>query len=355
MLTRRNLIALSVIALFLLIPPIITWASDLKKLKVVSETKAQEPEIIELGTMLFFDRRLSGDGTMSCATCHIPGIAFTDGQMISLSYPTTKSWRNTPTLINTAFSQTFFHDGRAETLEEQALVPIVSPFEMNQNLGLLEEELRAVPEYVERFKTVFGSGEITRERIAMAIAAFERRLISRNSPLDQFLQGNQEALTADAKKGLEIFTGKGKCTNCHYGVNLSDDKVYALHVPENPVIINDPLMAATLRFVAKINGYNEFENLKEDLGRYLITKDQRDWKAFKTPTLREISKTGPYMHNGLFGTLDEVIDFFDRGGGKGNVVLKPIGLTDQEKGYLKRFLLEGLNGEEMAIQTPKIP
>jgi len=124
---------------------------------------------------------------MSCATCHDPEQAFTDGQDISLSYPTTKNWRNAPTLINVAFNKLLFYDGRATSLEDQALFPMMSAFEMNQNLDFLEEEIRSVPEYVEAFKKVFG-GEVTRERIAMAIASFERTLVSVNAPIDRYLR-----------------------------------------------------------------------------------------------------------------------------------------------------------------------
>ena len=269
----------------------------------------QTPEKIELGKKLFFDRRLSGDGTMSCATCHMPEHAFTDGQDISLSYPTTKNWRNSPTLINIAFQKHLFHDGRVKSLEDQALFPLMSAFEMNQNLDFVEEEIRVVPEYVEAFKKIF-SGEVTRERIAMAIAAFERTLISLNSPLDKYLNGDKKPYRRMRRKGLRIFKGKGKCADCHYGVNLADDKFYALNVLENPALLNDPRVTATMRFVAKVYHYKDYKNLKEDPGRYLITKNKKDWKAFRTPTLRDISKTGPYMHNGVFNTLDEVIEFF---------------------------------------------
>lgn len=157
------------------------------------------------------------------------------------------------------------------------------------------------------------------------------------------------------KKGLEVFKGKGKCAECHYGVNLSDDKFYALNVPENPEYQNDPRIAATRRFVAKVYHYEDYRNLTEDPGRYLITKNKKDWKAFKTPTLRDISKTAPYMHNGIFKTIDEVIEFFDIGGGKGNKVLRPLGLSAEEKRHLKTFLNEALNGEDIIIKYPKPP
>ncbi len=320
----------------------------------VPEQNPQGPEKIELGKQLFFDRRLSGDGTMSCATCHDPEHAFTDGLDISLSYPTTRNWRNSPTLMNVAFQQYLFHDGRAKTLEEQALFPMMSAFEMNRNLDFVEEVIRSVPEYVDAFRKVFG-GEVTRERMSMAIAAFERTLVSRNTPLDRYLRGDKKALSDEARKGLVLFTQKGKCADCHFGVSLSDDKFYALNVPENPDHQDDPRIAVTRRFVAKVYHFDEYRTLKEDPGRYLITKDQKDWKAFRTPTLLEIAKTGPYMHNGIFPTLDDVIDFFDRGGGGGNTALKPLGLTNKEKKYLKTFMVEALAGEPVPFEYPKVP
>ena len=336
--------------------PVNTFAGHLEPFKSVQVPKhnPQTSEKVELGKKLFFDRRLSGDGTMSCATCHDPEQAFTDGLDISLSYPTTRNWRNSPTLINVAFRKYLFHDGRVRTLEDQALFPMMSAFEMNQNLDFLEEEIRVVPEYAEAFRKVFG-GDVTRERISMAIAAFERTLVSLDSPLDNYLKGDEAALSEDAKRGLAVFKGKGKCADCHYGVSLSDDKFHALHLPENPELLNDPRITATRSFVAKVYHYKDYRNLTEDPGRYLITKNGKDWKAFRTPTLREVSRTAPYMHNGVFKTIDEVIEFFDQGGGKGNKALKPLGLSDEEKRYLKVVLAEALTGKEMTIPYPEIP
>lgn len=334
-----------------------SWAGHLEPFKNIplQLTNPQSPAKVELGKKLFFDRRLSGDGTMSCVTCHMPELAFTDGQAISLSYPTTMNWRNSPTLINVAFSKFLFHDGRAQTLEDQALFPMMSSFEMNQNLDFMEEEIRSVPEYVDEFRQVFGTDDISRERIAMAIAAFERTLISLQAPLDRYLQGEESALSATAKRGLDIFTGKGKCTECHYGVNLIDDRFHALNVPEHPEFQVDPRVAATRRFVAKLYHFEGFRTLAEDPGRYLITKEDKDWRAFKTPTLRDIAKTGPYMHNGIFETLDEVMDFFNQGGGAGNSVLKPLGLSPTEKKDLQTFLVEALSGVDIKIDYPKLP
>src|SRR5271169_1469959 len=255
----------------------------------VPEQNPQTPEKIELGKKLFFDQRLSGDGTMSCATCHDPEKAFIDGLALSLSYPTTRNWRNAPTLINVAFQKYLFFDGRALTLEDQALFPMMSAFEMNRNLDFVEEVIRTVPEYADAFQKVFG-GEPSRERIAMAIASFERTIISANTPLDRYLRGDKKALSDGSRKGLVIFMGKGRCGECHYGVNLTDDNFHALNVPENPDQQSDSRIATTRRYVAKIFHYEEYRSLTEDPGRYLITKDKKDWKAFKTPTLREISR-----------------------------------------------------------------
>jgi cytochrome c peroxidase len=320
----------------------------------VPDTNPQTVEKIELGKKLFFDRRLSGDGTMSCVTCHAPEMAFSDGQEISFSYPTTRNWRNAPTLINIGYLRNIFHDGRASSLEQQALFPVMSSFEMNLNHDYMEEKLRIVPEYVEAFNKIFG-GDITRERVAMAIAAFERSLVSANVPLDKYLKGDETVLSDDAKKGLEIFTGKGNCIDCHNGQILSDEKFHALAVPENPQHLKDERITATRRFVAKMNNYPDYKTLNEDLGRYLITKNPKDRKAFRTPTLREIGKTAPYMHNGIFATLEEVIDFFDNGGSKENTALKPLGLSKEEKRQLKVFLVEALSGDDIKMSSPVIP
>ncbi|SHO47977.1 cytochrome-c peroxidase [Desulfopila aestuarii] len=321
------------------------------------EADAKNPQLsakIELGRKLFFDRRLSGDGTMSCSTCHDPNQGFSDGLAISLSYPTTRNWRNSPTLYNVGLQKLLFHDGRVATLEEQALFPMMSAFEMNQNLDFLEEEIRAVPEYVADFKTVFGDDDTSRERIAMAIAAFERTIVSGNAPLDRFLTGEKNALSPEAQKGYELFIGKGNCIECHNGVNLSDGGFHVLQVPENVEQERDPRVAATRRFVAKLNHYEDFRNLEEDPGRYLITKNKADWKAFKTPTLREIAATGPYMHNGTFATLAEVIEFINAGGGNDTSELEPLQLTADEKEQLRLFLEEGLTGVQQKFIYPKI-
>jgi cytochrome c peroxidase len=350
----RNLL---VVIVALLCLPIGGFCGRLEPLRQVPEpvqnlgTKAK----IELGKRLFFDRRLSGDGTMSCASCHDPEKGFSDGLEISLNYPTTRNWRNSPTLIGVGFRKQLFHDGRASTLEEQVLFPMMSAFEMNQNLDFVEEEIRSIPEYRAEFTEVFGDDDVTRERIAMAIAAFERTLIRQNAPLDRYLAGEKSALSAQAERGYLLFTGKGRCSNCHYGVNLADDGFHALQVRENQEHLQDPRIAATRRFVAKTYGFEGYRALSEDPGRYLISGDWKDWKAFSTPTLREIAVTAPYMHNGVYATLDEVIEFISAGGGEGNTVLQPLHLSVAEKVQLRAFLEEGLSGEPITFIYPKIP
>ena len=351
----RRLLWIIILLVFCL--PVCGFGGHLEPFKDVPIPKSnpQTPAKVELGRKLFFDRRLSGDGTTNCGTCHDPQQGYSDGLEISLNYPTTRNWRNSPTLINVGFQKFLFHDGRATSLEDQALFPMMSAYEMNQNLDFLEEEIRAVPEYVVEFTNVFGDDDITRERIAMAIAAFERTIVSGDAPLDRFLRGDRKALSPEALKGYEVFTGKGKCTECHFGVNLADDRFHALNVQENPEHLKDPRIAATRRFVAKVYHFADFRTLAEDPGRFLITREQKDWKAFRTPTLREIAATAPYMHNGIFATLDDVIDFFSAGGGKGNTVLKPMQFTVEEKRHLKIFLEQGLTGAPMAFTYPKIP
>jgi len=315
------------------------------------------PEKAELGKKLFFDRRLSGDGTMNCATCHDPESGYADGLGISLSYPTTKNWRNSPGLINAAYRKTLFWDGRSSSLEEQALFPMMSPFEMNRNLDYVEEVLKTVPEYVEAFRKIFG-GEITRQRVAMAIAAFERTVVSRDTPLDRYLRGEKDALTARQRAGYELFAGKAGCAACHGGENLTDERFHNLGVPEDPKAKEDPRVLATARFVGKVSGFPDYRTLAEDPGRFLVTKTPGDWKAFVTPPLREVALTPPYMHNGSLKTLEDVIDFFDRGGGedpKKSPLLKPLGLSKEEKEALKEFLAGGLSGKVTAFTAPRVP
>ena len=240
------------------------------------------PAKVELGRMLFFDPRLSGDNRMSCATCHMPDKAYGDGLALSPGAAGKTLERNTQTCLNVGFFSSFFWDGRAASLEEQALGPIQSTVEMNQNLDALEAELSAIPGYVTEFSEIFGT-KPNRKEIAKALAAFQRTLVTEPSPFDRFLAGDKNALSAEAKRGLDLFRGEAGCIECHNGPLLSDGKFYRLGVSY------------------------------KDEGRAKVTGRKEDRYRFRTPGLRNIAETGPYMHNGSLKTLDDVVTFYFRG------------------------------------------
>ncbi len=304
---------------------------------------APDQKLVVLGQALFFDRRLSGDSTMNCAVCHIPAEGFANGQPLSPAYPTTKHWRHSQGLINAAYLERLFWDGRAESLEEQAVGPIESPFEMNLNLDYLVARLREEPAYRKAFQAAFGA-EVTRERILAALAAFERTLVVNDSPFDRYLAGDRQALGDKALQGAGIFYGsRGGCARCHAGPLLSDQKFHNLGVPESQELLNDPLRRATRNFFLYTM---KVEPMERDPGRYAVTRNRADMGAFRTPPLRQVAQTAPYMHNGALGTLEDVIDFFDRGGGDDpgkSPLLQPLHLTAGEKEALKIFL-ESLSG-----------
>jgi cytochrome c peroxidase len=287
------------------------------------------PAKVALGKQLFFDPRLSGDNTMSCATCHLPDKAFSDGLSLSKGDGGKILARNTQGLLNIGFFDSFFWDGRTRTLEEQALAPIQSPDEMNQNLAELEQELNAVPAYVEQFKLVFGTG-VNRDGIAKSLAAFERTLVTGPSPFDRYLAGEQDALSEAAKRGLNLFTGDAGCVRCHHGALLSDGKFYRLGVSG------------------------------KDKGRGAVTGKPEDDFKFRTPTLRNITQTGPYMHNGSQKTLDDVVTFYYRGipesfaSGLPVDVEPLLGQSFSDIPDVVEFL-RSLSGPPPKIQPPELP
>ncbi len=279
-------------------------------------------EKVELGRLLFFDKRLSKDNSIACASCHMPALAYTDGQAVSSGVRHLQGERSAPASINRVFAKAQFWDGRAATLEDQSIGPFVSPVEH----GFIDhaemiKKMNAIEGYKKRFKQVFGS-EITAANIGKAIASFQRTILSGNSPADRYDSGGEEqALSPAAQQGLELFRTKARCTRCHSGFNFSDEKFHNLGIG--------------------------WDTNTVDLGRYMVTKNPEDIGAFKTPTLREIARTAPYMHDGRFGTLEEVINFYDQGGIKNphldNTIIR-LELTDAEKKNLIEFL-RSLNGE----------
>jgi cytochrome c peroxidase len=225
---------------------------------------------------------------------------------------------------------------------------------MNQNLDLLVEKLKAIPDYVERFQQVFGT-TVSPEGLGKALAAFERTLISRNAPFDRYMEGDRQAISESALRGMALFKEKARCILCHNGPNFTDGQFYNLGVPQAP-LLSHPLVQAAIRFDAKRMNVQEYQQVKEDWGRYLVTKDEKDKGAFRTPTLRNVTQRDPYMHNGVFQSLEEVIDFYDRGGGTvsgKSPLLQPLGLTGREKRDLLAFL-QALTGELPTV-TPLAP
>jgi cytochrome c peroxidase len=260
--------------------------------------------------------------------------------------------RSSQTLINVAYNKALIWDGRAGVLEKQALGPIQNPLHMNQNLDLLIEKLKAVPAYEERFQHVFGTS-VTPEALGKALASFERTLITRNAPFDRYMTGDWQAMSEGALRGMELFQGKARCILCHHGPNFSDSQFHNLGLPAAP-LLSDPLVLAAIRFDAKRMNVPDYLSVKEDLGRYLVTKEEKDKGAFKTPTLRQVTQREPYMHNGVFHALEEVIDFYDAGGGGitgQSPLIQPLGLTVQEKRDLLAFL-QALTGELPTVTPP---
>ena len=286
---------------------------------------------VELGKLLFFDPRLSKDKSISCASCHLPEAGFADPRQFSLGVGGKQGGRNAPTAINAAYNHLQFWDGRAGSLEEQALGPIQNPIEMAETLDGVVKKLSKVQAYRGRFRAVFGA-DVSPDGIAKAIAAFERTLISTNSSFDRFMAGDKGALSKSAQRGFELFQGKARCVLCHNGPNFTDNKFHNLGVPQ-------------------------VGPLKEDLGRYAVTKRDSDRGAFKTPTLRSIALTAPYMHTGGFATLEDVVQFYNKGGeavpGK-DMFMTALNLTDQEKKALVEFL-KSLTGDMMTMNPPKLP
>lgn len=316
--------------------------------------------MIELGKMLYFDPRLSGDGSTSCASCHEPELGWGDGNALSRGYPGTMHWRNSQSVLNVAYLNKFFWTGSAATLEAQAKSAMTGPLAQNMNVGLAEERLKQIPLYVRMFRDTFGTPP-TFDNALAAIAAFERTLVSHNVPFDRHLKGDSKALTRQQQQGLELFKGKAGCVTCHHGTMLTDEDFHNTGVPRNDVFATDPLRQIAMRERMKAKGIPEAEYLAldRDPGRYLDTKKAEDKGKFRTPTLRELKYTGPYMHNGVFATLDEVIDFYDRGGGEDPFgtkaqVLKPLHLSSEEKAALGAFL-ESLSGDPIRVIVPKLP
>lgn len=312
------------------------------------ELESPNPDQVALGKLLFFDVRLSGDASLSCASCHQPDNGWTDGEELSLAYPGSKYYRNTQTILNMAHKRYFYWDGRLSGKDPATQVrdKITETHFMNLDGRLMQERLKQVPEYVEMFQKAFG-GEPSFGKTLNAIAAFEKTLVSRNVPFDS------GRLSKQAQKGLKLFKGKAACIKCHNGPMFSDFQPHRIGVPEHPELFTDAERATTFRSVMKFMGVPNFENLQGDPGFFCVSKMDGDFGKFITPSLREVAITGPYMHNGIFETLEEVIEFYSQGGGSGSE-LKPLNLSKKEIAALVAFL-ESLSGDAITVEPPSLP
>ena len=285
---------------------------------------------IELGKQLYFDGRLSKNNAISCAFCHNPGTGFADPRQTSIGVGGGVGGRQSPTVYNTGLNHVQFWDGRARSLEEQAIGPIHNPVEMAETHEHVVAKLGKIKGYQQQFRAVFGT-DVNLQGIAEAIAAYERTVLSTNSAFDKYVLGAQKAMDEAAVRGLALFKGKARCILCHNGPNFTDNQFHNLGVPQ-------------------------VGPMKEDLGRFAVSRAEKDRGAFKTPTLRSITETAPYMHDGAFKTLEEVVEFMDQGGGSNpnlSPLVKPLNLTAEEKSDLVAFL-KALAGEPIPFSMPQL-
>lgn len=286
------------------------------------------PEKIALGKQLYFDGRLSADNKISCASCHDPAKGYSNGEQFATGVEGKKGGRNSPTVINSAFNRYQFWDGRAKSLEEQALGPIQNPIEMNMTLDAVVAKLNAINGYKSQFQKVFGT-DVTADGIAKAIAAYERTVVSTDAPYDRYRAGDKSAMSESAMRGMKLFFSKANCVACHSGPNFTD------------------------------NGFHNIGSSTGDPGREVISKSLGDKQAFKTPTLREIGRTAPYMHDGSFKTLEDVLAHYNKGGTPNQQLdeeLFPLQLSPQEITDLIGFLNEGLSSFSYPMHSsPELP
>ncbi len=309
----------------------------------------QTSEKIALGRLLFNDNRFSSDGTVSCASCHHPDKTFIDGLPVAKGLNGQTGTRNAPTVVNAAFYETLFLDGRAKSLEDQALGPFVNPIEHGlENHQAIVDVVQKDTNYPQQFKKVFAikASEITIDHVVKAIASYERTLISGGSPFDRHLFGrNHVMLSESAERGLGIFKRKGNCVTCHEiswnNALFTDNRFYNIGVSFKQLT---PILDDLIAYVDQgknPDGFPLTALQRSELGRFNVTKNLSDIGKFKTPTLRNIALTAPYMHDGSMKTLEEVVEHYDKGGDKNRFIdtkIFPLHLTQQEKADLLEFM-----------------
>ncbi|MDB6028981.1 MAG: cytochrome peroxidase [Verrucomicrobiales bacterium] len=312
----------------------------------------QTPEKVALGKKLFFDGRLSADGTVACATCHDPARAFTDGKPVSIGIHSQAGQRNSPTVLNALYNKTQFWDGRVTTLEEQAELPIINPIEMGQtNIDAAVAQIQTIREYQDAFHSVFGRPPNVAD-LRRAIASYERTLLSFNSPFDRFIAGDGNAIDDSAKRGWKLFNGQAACNKCHA---LSTNQPNLTSFTDNDFhnigvgIIRHHVVPLARQAEQLVNSGNSaaidraaIQTEMSVLGRFLVTNKQPDIASFKTPDLRNLLMTAPYFHDGSQETLWDTMDHYNKGDGVQNPFLdediQPLALTESDINDLVAFL-----------------
>ncbi|MBB5644078.1 cytochrome-c peroxidase [Pedobacter cryoconitis] len=311
----------------------------------ISEGSPLTKNLVALGKVLFYDPRLSGSNQISCISCHAPEMNWSDGRQVSLGHDQAANSRNAPSLENIWYFKNLFWDGRANSLEKQLEGPIGSDIEMHQDFKLLPAKLRAIKGYAALFSSAYGDAKITQERIAKAIAGYELTFTSRKSSFDYFLEGNTKRMTDQQIQGLHLFRTKARCMNCHSGPLFTDDDFHNL-------------------------GLTYYKRAKyEDLGRYNVTKNPEDVGKFRTPGLRNVLRTRPWFHNGLFDNIEGVMNMYNNGMPqpkqkpeelndplfpKTDVHIKRLNLTKTERDAIISFLA-AITTEPWRITTPELP
>ncbi|MCY3997134.1 MAG: c-type cytochrome [Rhodobacter sp.] len=314
---------------------------------------------IELGRQLFFDPILSGNYGMPCSACHLPEAGWSVQAPVSIGYPGTIHWRNSQTIVNSAYYRKLFWAGASGSLEHQARSAARGGVAGNGEDDMMEARLAFVPRYRRAFREVFGDDWPSVRHAYMALAAFQRSVVQTDTPFDRYMRGDDGALTESQKRGLDLFVGKANCVTCHSGPLLSNEAYYNTGVPAYAGWEEDPVAQITFRFELYAKGVTEerYRNLKDDPGLYFRTKQEADLGKFRVPSLRYAKYTYPYMHNGMIETLRDVVLFYNQGGGENEFsatkspLVKPLGLSDAEIDDVVAFL-ESLSGDEIIITEP---
>ena len=314
-------------------------AEELGALPPLPPVSWHTPASEQLGKLLFFDPRLSGSGQLACISCHDPQLGWADGRRFAAGHDRRTGTRNAMTLLNAAYFDHLFWDGRAEGLLDLALQPIRSAAEMNADLGEVVARLRNTDGYPEVFEDAFGSAEVTEERIAQAIASFVRSLVSSSSRFDRFVQGDYDRLSNQEIEGLHLFRTRARCMNCHSGPRFSDGQFHH-------------------------TGLSYYGRRFEDLGRFDVTGNPEDRGKFRTPTLRNVRLTGPWMHNGLFTNFTGILRMYNSGitfaarsrpgAPQLSPLIRPLGLDNSEIEALEAFL-DSIGRSPPFVEPPDLP